>query len=82
MKNISNISKNHPYRTIVPDHSTKKLFFIYSKRPINNGETVDAIKDVARQVSKSCCFLPEYGNIYETVNIHFCVAQKLAAKAQ
>jgi hypothetical protein len=68
--------QNHKYRTILEDREGKKLFYIYSNRPLNNDEVIQAARDKSRHVSSTHRPHPEYGIIYEIVDVHFCATKE------
>ena len=68
--------ENHRHRTTVPDYQKKRQFCIYSNKPLNNDEIIEAIKDRTRHVSTTHRLHPEYGIVYETVDVHFCAVKE------
>jgi len=63
--------EKHRYRTTVLDYLKKRQFCINSNKPLNIDELIDAIQDRTKHVSTTRGPHPEYGSIYETVNVHF-----------
>lgn len=68
-------AQHNPERwTPVEDRQARKLFYIGSKKRLNNDQIIEAIQDTARHISTTRCPHPEYGIIYEVVHIHFCAS--------
>lgn len=71
-KQMKPMLQNHKCQTILEDREGKKLFYIHSNKPLNNNEIIEAARDKSKHVSVTRRPHPEYGIIFETVDVHFC----------
>ncbi len=63
---------DHQFRYELPDCAARKVYRIYSRKSLNQSEITEAILDAPRHVSTTRRIHPEYGILYEFVDIHFC----------